>query len=34
MLDYATSNEAFNSLLAKLASGGDAQAGEGLRCGS
>jgi hypothetical protein len=30
MLDYATSNEAFNSLLAKLASGGDAQAADGV----
>jgi len=29
-LDYATPNESFNSLFAKLASGGDAQAADGV----
>jgi transposase, IS30 family len=31
-LDYATPNEAFNSLLAKLASGGETQSRDGVRC--
>ena len=30
-LDYATPNEAFNSLLAKLTSGGETQNGGGVR---
>ena len=32
-LDYATPNEAFNSLLATLASGGETQTGSGVRYG-